>query len=440
MKKFFDDRLLLESDCAHALYERVRALPIVDYHCHLDQGKIARDEALTDIGELWLAGDHYKWRAMRMCGVDERYVTGDASYKEKFLRYAEIMPKLIGNPLYYWSHIELKQLFGINEPLDGTSAERIYAAASSALRGMTVRKLLDFYGVEYLATTDDPCDDLAYNGVYGATTVAPTFRPDRAFALDDGYIAKLERATGSKINGAGDYLAALLDRLDYFRKKGCTISDHGFAAFPEEYITDAQAEQAFKNRDGKRLFGWLLLNLAKAYKKRGVTMQLHFSVVRNNNTEMFALCGADSGFDLIGEAQSARGVIKFLNAMTDAERPRVVLYTLNDCNLRELAAVTGAFRNVTLGAAWWFNDTVEGIKRNIMTVAEYSALGTSLGMLTDSRSFSSYGRFDFFRLILCDVVGGMAERGECDMRSAEALLLDVCYNNAKRMVKGNATE
>lgn len=437
MKEFFGGNTLLSCDCAKRIYDRVKALPIIDCHCHLDETKIAGDCGFEDIGELWLGCDHYKWRAMRLCGVDEFFITGNASYKQKFFKYAQVLPKLVGNPLYYWTHFELKQIFGITEPLDSDSAERIYSAANERLKTMSVRTLLKKFDVEYIATTDDPTSELKYHGAYGKTTVAPTFRPDKAFD-PAAYLPLLERSVGKKISTAREYLDALVLRLDHFVSKGCKMTDHGFEKFPSEYIDDGTAEQLFarrerlneKERNG--FFGWLLVKLTKEYKKRGLIMQLHFSVVRNNNAEMFNSCGADSGFDLIAEPQSVKDLILFFDRVNDADRPDTVLYTLNDGNLAQIAAATGAFRNVRMGAAWWFNDTVEGIRKNLSVIAEYSALGTSLGMLTDSRSFSSYVRFDFFRRILADWLGDKVERGEYPLDAALQTAEDICYNNIKR--------
>ena len=436
MKKFYGDDLLLDSPYAETIYAQVKDLPIIDYHCHLDQRKIAENAEFSDIGELWLSGDHYKWRAMRLCGVEERYLTGNASYHDKFIKYAQIVPLLAGNPLYYWTHMELKQIFGINEPLCSESAERIYNAANKTLRSLRVRDLLKKYKVEYVATTDDPCDDLSAHGNYGGTAVAPTFRPDKAYNPIE-YTAKLEKAVGRSITTAAEYLNALIERLDYFVSKGCKITDHGFERFPSEYADDDTAEKLFGRRDTwmqkeqEKFFGWLLCKLTREYGKRGLIMQIHFAVVRNNNGEMFGKRGADCGFDLIGEPQSVKDIIEFFNRVSDGERPLTVLYTLNDSNLSAIAAVTGAFRNVRMGAAWWFNDTVEGIRRNLETIAEYSCLGTNFGMLTDSRSFSSYARFDFFRRILADYLGKLADSGEYPIESAIQTAKDICYYNIK---------
>lgn len=440
MKTFFGEELFVSSKSAKAIYEEVKDLPIIDYHCHLDQNKIAQDSGFSDIGELWLSGDHYKWRAMRLCGVEEEYITGKASYKEKFLKYAEILPKTVGNALYYWTHMELAQIFGIHEPLNKESAERIYAQANEKLKNITVSSLLKQYAVEYIATTDDPVDDLNAHGRYGFTQVSPTFRPDKIYALDGEYLDKLGVVAGVEICTLSTLLTALEKRLDYFVSKGCKISDHGFKAFPKAYANEKEAEEYFQRKESlsaeekDKLFGYMLVWLAKQYAKRNMIMQIHFSVIRNNNPTMFLRCGVDSGFDLIGESQSVEDLVRFFAQIPDEERPETVLYTLNDNNLSALSAVTGAFRKVRMGAAWWFNDTVAGICKNLQTVAEYSVLGTSFGMLTDSRSFSSYVRFDFFRRILSEYLGNLVEKGEYDLTSALETAKDICYRNIRKIL------
>lgn len=437
MKEFFGKNVLLNSASAERIYAAVKDLPVIDYHCHLDETKIAEDAAFPDIGELWLAGDHYKWRAMRLCGVDERYITGKASWHDKFVKYAQIVPSLAGNPLYYWTHMELAQIFGIHEPLNGESAERIYGRANEKLGGMTVSSLLKQYNVEYVATTDDPADDLRAHGIYGKTQVAPTFRPDKLYAPDEEYLTRLGKSAGVGIESLDGLLLAVGKRLDYFVSKGCKISDHGFEKFPARYAERDEAEKLFERRSSltseekDAFFGFLLVWLAREYAKRGMIMQLHFAVIRNNNREMSARCGADSGFDLIGQEQNVKDVVNFFNQLKDEERPQTVLYSLNDANLAALSAVTGAFRNVKMGAAWWFNDTVRGIRRNIGVLSEYSALGTNFGMLTDSRSFASYARFDFFRRILSDYLGELTEKGEYDEEGAVGIAEAICYYNIK---------
>ena len=437
---FFDDNLLLYNKTGKELYDKVKELPIIDYHCHLDQTKIAKDDIFSDIGELWLAGDHYKWRAMRMNGVDEHYITGDADFHDKFVKYAEIVPNLIGNPLYYWTHLELKQIFGINIPLNRDTAEQIYTLANEKLKAMSVQSMLGSFKVEFIGTTDDPIDNLADHKKYSNINVTPTFRPDKLFNFEEAYIKELGKTAGVKIDTLDELLLSLEKRLDFFVSKGCRMADHGMDKFPDSYATYDEACELFARKselsaeEKESLRGYLLVWLSKEYAKRNITVQLHFAVTRNVNPKMFALCGADSGFDVISETPSVQNIIGFLSQIPDEERPNTILYTLNDANLSSIACISGAYRKVRMGAAWWFNDTVEGIRRNLKIISEYSSLGNNLGMLTDSRSFSSYCRFDFFRRILCDFVGNLVEKGEYDLDSAVDLVENICYYNAKRMV------
>ena len=441
MKKFFGEELLLNGKAAQRLYAHVKDLPIIDYHCHLDAGMIARDAHFSDIGELWLKGDHYKWRAMRLCGVDEKYITGDASWHDKFLKYAEIVPQLAGNPLYYWTHLELKRIFGISAPLNADTAESVYRTANGKIKELSVQKLLKNFGVRFIATTDDPADDLALHGTYGGILVTPTFRPDKLYSLDEEYLKKLGQAADAQINSLDDLLAVLAKRLDFFVLKGCRMADHGFDEFPAHFADRAKAKRIFAARatasaeEKDAFFGFLLTWLAREYQRRGIVMQIHFAVTRNVNGGMFARCGADAGFDVISEPPALKSVLNFLQQLSDDERPETILYSLNDAQLSALACVTGAFRHVRMGAAWWFNDTVEGIRKNLGVISEYAALGTHPGMLTDSRSFSSYCRFDFFRRILCGYIGSLVEKGEYDEAAAVKLVQDISYYNAKGMVK-----
>ena len=440
---FFDESVLLYNSEAKKLYDGAKDLPIIDYHCHLDPRAIAQNDSITDIGRLWLEADHYKWRAMRLCGVDEHYITGTASYKEKYLKYAEIMPLLSGNPLYYFTHFELKQIFGITEPLNSDSAERIYNKANAVLKNMKVSDLLEKYRVELVATTDDPADSLEYHGIYGNTAVVPTFRPDKYYCPSDKDLERLSKACGKKTDTLDGLLSALTERLDFFLSKGCFMSDHGFEKFPVEFISKEKADELFAKRksldekDKSALFGFILTYLLKEYKKRNITAQLHFSVRRNVNTDMFLKTGADSGFDVVGDPESPASLERFLNSIKDDERPDIVLYALNDTPIRAIASICGAFRGVHMGAAWWFNDTVSGIRRNLDTVAEYTALGTNLGMLTDSRSFAGYSRFDFFRRILCEYVGGIVCKGEYAEADAKKLIYDICYGNTKKIAENS---
>lgn len=438
---FFDENLLLYNETGKSLYEKVKHLPIIDYHCHLDQHKIAIDDTFCDIGELWLAGDHYKWRSMRLNGVDEYYITGNASFHDKFIKYAEIVPNLIGNPLYYWTHLELNQIFGIDLPLNKDTAEQIYGMANEKLKDMSVQSILKAFNVTFIATTDDPVDNLLEHKKYDSIHVTPTFRPDKLFAFEESYIEQLGQVANITIETLTDLLHALAKRLDYFVSKGCRMADHGMDTFPASYANEELAQQLFVNRNNlseeekESLKGYLLVWLSKEYAKRNITVQLHFAVTRNVNPTTFQLCGPDSGFDIISETPSVHNVLAFFKQIKDEERPNTIVYTLNDANLASMACISGAFRNVRMGAAWWFNDTVGGIRRNLKIISEYSSLGNNLGMLTDSRSFSSYCRFDFFRRILCDYVGNLVEKGEYDSNSAVQLVENICYYNAKRMVE-----
>ena len=390
---FFDEDLLLSGDVARAVYNDIKCLPIIDYHCHLNEAEIACDKHFADIGELWLGGDHYKWRAMRMCGVPEELVTGGRSSKDKFLAYASIMPKLIGNPLYYWTHMELALIFGIHTPLNADSAEEIWTRANARLADIGVVDLLKQFGVEYIATTDDPFSSLSLHGSINGVTVSPTFRPDRCFA-------------------EGASKAELEKRLDFFLTKGCKAADHGFDVFSDTEDVE-----------------WLI----RACHERGLLLQLHFGTFRNVNSKAFGKIGRDAGFDVFRDYIATDRLATLLDKMYGelGGLPKIVLYPLNDNYLRAVCAISGAFPNVLVGAAWWFNDTVCGIKRQLETVAEYAMLGNNLGMLTDSRSFSSYVRFDFYRRILASFIAEKTERGEYDESAALGLARDISYFNVQ---------
>lgn len=441
MKEFFGDDILLEGSAAHEIYEQIKDLPIIDYHSHLCPKQTATGVKFNNIGEAWLATDHYKWRAMRLCGVDERLISGNADWKEKFVAYASILPSMAGNPIYFWSHMELLKIFGIRKPLNAQTAEEIYEEANEKIKNMTSNDILSQFNVRYIATTDDPADDLTYHGKVGDLTVAPTFRPDKILAFDSAAIARLSKASDTDTNTYAGLKDALTKRLDFFVQKGCTISDHAFADFPKNYLSDADAEEAYlrlttlnaDQLDGLR--GNLMLWLMRQYRKREMVAQLRFSVVRNVNTPMFARLGVDTGFDVMTSACNYRGVIKFLDLLTDEERPTIILYSLNPNATAPLACLSGAFRNVYIGAAWWFNDTLEGIKNNLLTISEYASIGTHPGMLTDSRSFLSYSRFDFFRRILSTFIGQKVDRGEYWIEDALRLAEDISYNNIKKMLR-----
>ena len=438
--EFFSNDVLLKGDASKEIYQQIKDLPIIDYHCHLDQHAIKVDAKFEDIGQLWLAGDHYKWRAMRMAGIDEKYITGGASFHEKFLKYASIMPLLVGNPLYYWTHFELKQVFGINKELNSETAEEIYSEANKVLKNLSVQKLLKLFNVEFVATTNDPTEDLKDHAKIGETNVTPTFRPDKLYNFDSKYLEELGEVVGYKLSTLDLLEKALKERLDFFKSKGCRITDHGFRNFPKKYASYDEAKSLYLKKDSLNeeekdsLFGYLLIFLMKEYKKRDLIVQMHFSVTRNINTPMYKKIGVDAGFDVISEGVNLQDLISFLDYLPDEERPMIILYSLNPEMLREVATITGAFRNVLVGAAWWFNDTLLGIRRNLEIISEYSLFGTNLGMLTDSRSFSSYSRFDFFRRILASFLGEKVDAGEYSLENAKTLAKNISYYNIKTLL------
>ncbi len=441
MKEFFGSDVLLRTESAKALYAGVKDLPIIDYHCHLNEKEIAADRGFSDLGELWLGGDHYKWRAMRMCGTDEQFVTGNAPFAEKYAKYAEIFPRLAGNPLYYWTQMELGLIFDIHEPLGADTAEGIRERANAKLANIRVSDLLNQFKVEYIATTDDPVSDLAAHGTYGNTKVSPTFRPDRMIGLDEGALSELAAVSGIATDTLDGLKAALTARLDYFVSRGCRISDHGMDFLPvadcgEAVATDLYAKRAALTAEEKWvLSSHLLYFVAALYAERNMVMQLHFATYRNVNSAMFGQVGRDAGFDIMRGCVDTDRLVVFLDTLNkEGKLPGTVLYTLNPACVPALCTLSGSFPNVRIGAAWWFNDSVEGIRRQLRLTAEYAALGTNLGMLTDSRSFASYARFDFFRRILADVVGEWVENGEYSMEHAEKLMYDVCYGNVKEFL------
>ena len=442
MNKYFDDNLFLTNVTAGYLYDKVRYLPIIDFHSHLDSQAIYEDQPLNDIGRLWLEHDHYKWRIMRLNGVDEKYITGSVTYKEKFLAFAAVLEKAVASPVYYFAQMELKNIFNIQQPLTSETAEEIYNQANLVLSKHTIRSLLKMFNVDIVCTTDDPLSDLKYHGQFDGLKVLPTFRPDRLYDLNETYIKEMEILNGKPFDSLDDYLKFINQRLDFFISKGCVISDHGFINFPKVYATYEQASRIFINRhiaeqpQKDMFFGFILKCLMNEYKKRNLTMQIHFGPYRNVNNKMFERVGVDSGFDIMGDTEKVSSIVTFLNLYNDEERPNIILYPLNNTELSKYATLSGAFRNVNLGPAWWFNDSKEGIYHNLKVISEYASLGNNLGMLTDSRSFSSYVRFDFFRRILADFFGQLIEKGEYDLASAIKLMHHIAYKNSKMLMEG----
>jgi len=431
---------LLTCDCAERLYEKVKELPIYDYHCHLSPKEIFEDRQFGNIGEMWLMFDHYKWRLMRSCGISEEYVTGNAPYREKFIKYAEAVSVSPGNPLYHWSHMELSMYFGINDRLCAENAAEIWDRANAYIKktGMSPRKLIAASGVKLICTTDDICDTLQYHKLLKIegyeVKVLPTFRTDKLFFTDEpsyaSYITSLSESSGIKITGLPSLKAAIEARLGYFTDLGCLYSDVGIEAFPQSFGSDAEAERTFSDilagksvssSDADALRGNLMVFLGKLYKKHGIISQIHYAVRRNVNRALYAEKGPDLGTDCINEAMTLTPLAELFNRIGD--NPKTIVYALDPALIAPLVSLAGSFRGVGVGAAWWFCDTKSGIRRVLETVAELSSLSSFNGMLTDSRSFLSYARHDYYRRILCSLIGEWVESGEYGDENAAADLV-----------------
>jgi glucuronate isomerase len=466
MKKFMDEDFLLTTDTAKVLYhEYASKLPIIDYHCHVSPKEIAEDRRFSNITELWLGGDHYKWRAIRSNGVDEKYITGDASDYEKFREFCKVMPKLIGNPIYHWTHLELKRYFDCDLVISGSTCDEIWAHCNECLArdDMSVREIIKKSNVKALCTTDDPADSLEYHKAIAEDSsfdvkVLPAFRPDKAVNINKPgiaeYLKKLGASAGAEINTYRDLEAALTNSLDRFEALGCKTSDHAFDnavifdSADSLYELDNILKKAI-DTDGKdvtdeefiRFRGSLMLFFAKEYKKRGFVMQIHYGASRNVNAAMFEKLGPDTGFDIIDGRTGVDSIAKMLNAMNKTGAlPRTIIYSLNPIDNAAIGALLGAFQSssdgkplVMQGSAWWFNDHLNGMREQMQSLASLSVFGNFIGMLTDSRSFVSYTRHEYFRRILCEYIGNIVENGEypCDMEALAEIVMDICYNNTK---------
>lgn len=451
---------LLSSTAAQALYQEIKSCPVYDYHCHLSPKEIWEDKAFDNIGQLWLEGDHYKWRLMRAAGIPEERITGKADWHEKFLAYTEAVSTAAGNPLYHWTQMELHTYFDTDIPLNPDTAEAIWEKANQiiAKEQLSPRKLMARSNVVFLATTDDVADTLEYHEKIRKdntikTVVTPSFRTDNVCLLNrkeyGAYIAHLSQISGVQIEDMKTLRQALCQRLDVFQSAGCRFSDIGIAFFPDGPGTKEDAEQAFQTAlSGKEVsweqysaFLWqIYLFLASEYHKRGMVMQLHLAVQRNVNTLLFQAKGADCGGDCIGDVIPGRKIAALLDAIRqNGGLPQTILYALNSAMTGQLCAIAGSFPNVRVGAAWWFQDHKRGIREVLETVAEIHHIGSFLGMLTDSRSFLSYVRHDYFRRILCDVLGKWQESGEFS-GDIQALAKAICYGNIKQLVEETERE
>ena len=463
MRAFMDKDFLLKSDTAKRLYhDHAAKMPIIDYHCHIDPKDIYEDRRFSSITQVWLGGDHYKWRAMRSCGVAERYITGDAPLDQKFQKWAETIPNLIGNPLYHWTHLELQRYFDIYEPLTGDNAMEVYEKCNQILAKpeMSARGLIKRSNVKLLCTTDDPADDLKYHEMMAQdptmpAVVLPAFRPDKAMRADKPdfpqYVARLEGVVGYAIDTVADMKRALADRAAYFQAHGCRTADHGldyafYVEAAEEELDDifarAKAGKGITWEEQLAYHTALLVSVGKEYKKYDWVNQLHFGCIRDNSKKMYGKLGPDTGFDAINDASNALGLSRLLSAyeMGDA-LTKTIVYSLNPSDNGVVGTLIGCFQSdspipgkIQQGSAWWFNDHKPGMEAQMISLMSLGAMGTFNGMLTDSRSFLSYTRHEYFRRILCNLFGQMVEDGEypADMVRLGKMVEDISYNNTCR--------
>ncbi len=462
MRSFMDKDFLLYNETAVRLFhEYASDCPIIDYHCHVSPKEIYEDRKFKNITEVWLSGDHYKWRIMRSNGVDEYYITGAASDREKFQKFAETLPKAIGNPMYHWCHLELKKYFGYEGILNGTTAEEVWQLTCEKLKedGMSVRGIIEGSEVEFIGTTDDPTDSLEWHIKLAEekgfrTVVAPSFRPDKALNIDkEGwkeYIGLLSDVSGVKIDSLAAMKKALSDRMEFFASAGCKVSDHGL----DHMIFREASEQennavlcrvlnggAVTAEEAEAFRTEMLLFCAGEYARMGWVMQLHYNCLRNPNTAMFAKLGPDTGFDCIGPENGSAKLAQLLDRLYASDKlPKTILYSLDGSDNAFLDSLIGSFQGTEAagklqhGSAWWFNDNLQGMREQLISLANLSLLGNFVGMLTDSRSFLSYTRHEYFRRILCGLIGEWVENGEypCDMEQLGELIKDICHNNAAR--------
>ena len=461
MKPFLCEDFLLTTETARHLYHNTaKKLPIVDYHCHLDPQAIYEDVQFENITQLWLGGDHYKWRILRSNGVDEYYITGDAPDREKFQKFAEALPRCIGNPMYHWCHLELKNYFGYEGTLNGNTAEEVWNLCNAKLRlpEFSARNLIRRSNVAMVGTTDDPCSDLKWHKLLAqsdfATKVCPSFRPDPALNCHKAgfadYIAKLSEVSGVAIKSAEDVAKALTQRIEYFDSCGCRASDHGLDYVMYRVGTMDEIEAVFqKAMAGQSLTvaqteiyqTYLLLHCGREYARLGWAMQLHFSCFRNPNSRMFEQLGPDCGFDCIAVTDSSAALHRLMDAWDSTNQlPKTIVYSLNPADDQWLDTLLGAYQGTEVpgkiqhGSAWWFNDNRTGMVNQMTSLANLGILGNFIGMLTDSRSFLSYARHEYFRRILCNLIGTWVENGEygADMDILNSLIEDICCRNAMR--------
>lgn len=458
MKKFMDRNFLLSSETAENLYFNfAERCPILDYHCHIDPQEIAENRQYENITQMWLYQDHYKWRLMRSNGVDEYYITGHSDDKEKFLKYAESLETAAGNPLYHWSHLELQRYFGYNGVLNRNSAEQVWDHCNGIIKEkkLNARSIIKASNVSCICTTDDPADDLKYHDMLNrdkdfGVGVFPAWRPDKVLNIEDknfnDYIDKLTEAAGIPIEDWGSLTKALTVRMDYFGERGCRVSDHGLAQIDNTQASTEEVDRIFQmRRKGVSLTEEqcskyrtnAMMFFGREYSRRNWVMQLHFGAKRNNNSRMFRLLGPDTGFDCIGETVNLANLADFLDALSVREElPKTVLYSLNPNDNAAIGTIIGCFQGgvkgkIQHGSAWWFNDNKTGMESQLTSLANLGHLGNFIGMTTDSRSILSYVRHEYFRRILCNLLGRWAEDGELpnDSELLGKMVQNISYRN-----------
>ena len=476
MKKFLDDDFLLDNDTArHLFHDYVKNLPIIDYHCHLSPREIYEDRRFDNLGDVWFGGrqddgscygDHYKWRLMRSNGMNENLVTGRDNELERFKGFADTLSMAIGNPMYHWCHLELKKYFGINEPLTVSNAEDIWNRCNKQLKedpDMSVRGLIRISNVAYVGTTDDPVDSLEWHEKIekdGSVdfAVRPSFRPDKAINIGKegfrDYIETLAHVTGrDSINCTQDVIDALIERVEYFAAHGCVASDHGFDHVPFRKLPMENCDAAFKKAmrgekvSSEEAEGYqtaILTALGRAYHKHGIVMEIHYSCLRNVNDRMFKDLGTDAGYDMMAQNTSVGSLAMLLSELDSRkELPKTVIFSLDPSDNEQIGTLIGCFQSdevpgkIQQGPAWWFNDNKNGMEEQMKSLANLGLLGNFIGMLTDSRSYLSYTRHDYFRRIMCNLIGGWVENGEYpnDEETLKRIVTGISYYNAKRYFK-----
>ncbi len=473
MKKFLDSDFVLQTETAkHLFHDYAETLPIIDYHCHISPQEIYEDKRFDTLGDVWFGGkqpdgtffgDHYKWRLMRSNGISEELVTGRDNELERFKGFADTLTKAIGNPMYHWCSLELKKYFGVDEPLTVDNAEKIWNHCNEKLQNdpnLTVRGLIRQSNVAYVGTTDDPVDSLIWHEKIAADEtidfmVRPSFRPDKAVNINkEGfkeYIEKLAKAVNKEsLNSTQEVIDALVERVDFFAAHGCVASDHGLDYVPFRKVSMEECDKAFKKamngeavsvEEAEGYQTALLVALGKAYHKHGIAMELHYSCLRNVNERMFKLEGPDTGFDMIANNSCGGNIAALLSELDKtAELPKTIIFSLNPADNEQIGTILGCFQSsevpgkIQHGPAWWFNDTKSGMEEQMKSLANLGLLGNFIGMLTDSRSFLSYTRHDYFRRIMCNLIGNWVENGEYpnDEKALKAIVEGISYYNAKR--------